>query len=195
MAQPKDAIGGSERSGAQDELFSHPGHLIRRLNQISVSIFLHEAKKYDLTQLQYVSLVVIDSLPGIDQSRLGRAVALDRQTVSTVVHKLIDKGLVRRESRNRKTGALYVTGSGRALYHAMRDRLSVVDEKLLQPLSAPERAVFLSQLARLVTELNVYSRAPQTRIEELNLRPMTKQPAKVNGRKASAVRRGADFAD
>ena len=155
------------RHEVERELFEHPGHLIRRLHQISVSIFLSEATKYDLTQTQYGCLTLVDFYPGIDQSSLGRAVALDRQTVSNLVRRLIQKGLLRREPKNRRNSALFVTGAGKALHHAMRDRLEVVDKTLLSPLNPDEQYIFQKLLTTLVTELNSLSRAPQKGLDDL----------------------------
>jgi DNA-binding MarR family transcriptional regulator len=182
---------------AQRHLFEHPGHLVRRLHQISVSVFLAEAEQYDLTHLQYASLVVVDAYPGIDQRRLGRAVALDRQTVSVVVRRLVEKGLLRREAVDGRKSALFVTGSGKALYRVMRTHLEAVDRKLMSPLSAAERDVFLATLTKLVGELNELSRAPQLDVKEMSgskadaprARAMSRKPRKataaarrVNGR-------------
>jgi DNA-binding MarR family transcriptional regulator len=149
------------------ELIDHPGHLIRRLHQISVSIFLGKAKEYDLTQLQFASLVMIDAYPGIDQSSLGRACALDRQTISTVIRRLIEKNLVLREQKNQRTSALFLTGSGRALCHLMNDRLQDVDSILLAPLGKEEGKAFMKSLTKLVFALNEVSRAPQSGLKQL----------------------------
>jgi MarR family transcriptional regulator, lower aerobic nicotinate degradation pathway regulator len=159
----------SEALRAQGELLAHPGYLIRRLNQISVSIFLNEAKAYDLTHLQYASLVVVDANPGIDQSRLGRIVALDRQTVSTVVRRLVEKGLIRRESKDRRTSAMFVTGAGKALYQVVRARIGSVDKILLGPLSQADQQVLMGYLSKMVNKLNQLSRAPQSDIDGAKL--------------------------
>jgi len=142
-------------------LHQQPGYLIRRLHQISVSVFLMESSHYDLTQLQYVALAVIDAYPGIDQGRLGRAVALDRQTVSTVVRRLVQKGLLSRESKDLRTSALYVTGSGKALHQIMAAKLAGVGDRLLEPLDDSEKRTLLGLIAKVVTAQNSLSRAPQ----------------------------------
>ena len=156
MPKPKEeSIAKSQR-----ELYAHPGHLIRRLNQISVSIFLTEAKEYDLTHIQYASLTVIAANAGIDQSNLGRLVAIDRQTVSTVVRRLCEKGLVRREQKDGRSGALFVTGSAKALIKVLSARLPVVDQLLLEPLSPEEQDIFMELLTKVVNGNNSLSRAP-----------------------------------
>ena len=57
-----------------------PGHLIRRLHQISVSTFTAEtaAEGFDLTQVQYAALFTLRGHPGIDQATLAGLIAYDR---------------------------------------------------------------------------------------------------------------------
>ena len=50
-----------------DLFYSRAGHLIRRLNQISVAIFLEETTVVGLTTVQYAALNIIERKPGIDQ--------------------------------------------------------------------------------------------------------------------------------
>lgn len=147
------------------KLFEQPGHLIRRLHQISTAIFLRESSKYDLTPLQYVALAMIDTFPGIDQRQLGRGAALDRQTTSTVVRRLEEKGLVVRQQKDRRTTALFVTGAGRALHQLMASRLGVVGETLLSPLTPEEQKTFFYVMTKMVTELNKLSRSPQGEVK------------------------------
>jgi MarR family transcriptional regulator, lower aerobic nicotinate degradation pathway regulator len=146
--------------GRQLEIFDKPGHLIRRLHQISTSVFIEEAKDYDLTPVQYASLLAVEFHPGIDQRRLGKAVALDRTTIGNVVQRLADKGLIERRQRNLRASALYVTGAARALIEVMRPRMEIVDDILLKPLTTGERATFMRLLAKLVDVNNGLSRAP-----------------------------------
>ncbi|MGH6989748.1 MAG: MarR family winged helix-turn-helix transcriptional regulator [Stellaceae bacterium] len=145
----------------QLEIFDHPGHLIRRLHQISVSVFLNEAKPYGLTQVQYASLQAIEFYSGIDQRRLGKVVALDRQTVSNVVQRLCEKGLVDRKQKDKRTSALYLTGAAKALLEVMRPRIEVVDQIILAPLAESERTTLMSLLNKLVDLNNALSRAPR----------------------------------
>jgi len=144
------------------EVFNKPGHLIRRLHQISTSIFIEEAKAHDLTPVQYASLIAVELLPGIDQTRLGRFLALDRQTVSNVVRRLEGKRLINRRRRNGRMSALYLTAAARAMIEAVRPRIAKVDAIILQPLTTRERETFMQLLWKLVDFNNARSRAPMT---------------------------------
>jgi DNA-binding MarR family transcriptional regulator len=185
MKTERSADEDAEAIKAQGELLAHPGYLIRRLHQISVSIFLEKAKSYDLTQLQYATLVVVDANPGLDQSRLGKIVALDRQTVSTVVRRLVEKGLLRRESKDRRSSAMYVTGAGKALYQVVRARIGSVDKILLGPLSGADQQVLMSYLTKMVNKLNSLSRAPQSNVDD------TTPPALRAKQTANRIGRGS----
>ena len=50
-----------------------PGHLIRRLHQISVSLFAARMAEagLDLTSVQYAALVTVRENPGLDQATLA----------------------------------------------------------------------------------------------------------------------------
>jgi DNA-binding MarR family transcriptional regulator len=142
------------------KILDHPGHLIRRLHQISVSVFTKAAEEYDVTQVQYAALTVVELLPGVDQSRLGNAVALDRQTISNVVQRLCEKGLLERRQKNKRTNALFLTGASRALLRVVRNKIGKVDDTLLAPLTDRERDQFMKSLRKLVNSNNKLSRAP-----------------------------------
>lgn len=157
-----DALDAIPMSDVEDfhRMFNEPGHLIRRLHQISVSIFLDRIREFEVTQIQYPALLTIEVYPGIDQTRLAKTVALDRTTISNVVNRLLTKGLIRREKRNRRTNALFITGSGRAVLHAVSQRVKSVGDDLLDPLTDDERTDFMRLLGKLVDAKNDLSRAP-----------------------------------
>ena len=94
-----------------------PGHLIRRLQQIAFALFLDQAKAFDFTPVQYAALYAVNNNPGIDQTALCNAVALDRSTIGDVVGRLEKKGLITRRngSADRRTKSLHITAAGRRL--------------------------------------------------------------------------------
>lgn len=143
------------------EPMNHPGHLVRRLHQICVAVFLDAAKEYNLTHVQYATLQAIKRFPDIDQARVGKLVALDRQTVSNVVNRLSQNGLIERKAKDKRTNALQITGAARALIEVMQPRIQTVDEIILGPLSVDERETLMVLLKKLVDSNNELSRAPQ----------------------------------
>ncbi len=154
------------------ELHAAPGHLIRRLQQIAVALFMAETRAYDLTPPQYAVLLAIRENPGFDQTSLANYVALDRSTVADVVERLESKGLVRRKpgTRDRRTKRLELTAAGRKLVAAASPAVSAVQDMILTPLKPAERLVFMSLLRRLVHLNNEHSRAP-LRLNGAEMRP------------------------
>ena len=53
-----------------EELYQRPGFLIRRAQQIAVSLFLEETGELGITNTQYGILMVLKEQPGIDQISL-----------------------------------------------------------------------------------------------------------------------------
>src|SRR5260370_19305678 len=74
------------------------GHLIRRLQQIAVALFVMECEAFDLTPIQYASLTVIREVPDLDATRLSSLVALDRATLAKVIERLEAKAWIVRTS-------------------------------------------------------------------------------------------------
>ncbi|WP_229467582.1 MarR family winged helix-turn-helix transcriptional regulator [Massilia sp. Mn16-1_5] len=147
--------------GAMLDLYNHPGHLLRRAQQISVSIFYDEMGN-ELTPVQYAILSRLAEHPGIDQVSLAGLAAIDTSTGATVCARLEEKGLLERRviPHNRRQRALSITQTGQALLDALVPGAQRLRERLLEPLSVQEQQVFMSLLAKLVHENNEQSRAP-----------------------------------
>lgn len=147
-------------SDGQERMFHRPGHLVRRLHQICVSVFLDEAEDLNLTSLQFAALKGIEKSPGIEQISLARSIAIDRQTASNVLGRLEKRGLIRKHDKDKRTKALFLTPKGKEIIRVMAGRTEKIDELILSPLNKAERAQFLDTLLRLVEANNELSRAP-----------------------------------
>src|SRR2546430_13516707 len=110
--RPHAALEGSVRDNNE-----MPGHLARRFQQIAVAVFLAEVEDagFDLTPVQYAALSAIRSNPGIDQVTLAGLIAYDRTTITGVVDRLVQKGLLVRHasSRDRRARELQITEAGK----------------------------------------------------------------------------------
>jgi DNA-binding MarR family transcriptional regulator len=144
------------------ELYGAPGHLIRRLQQIAVALFLAETRRFDITPVQYAALFSIREQPGLDQTALANVIAFDRSTIANVVERLEAKTLITRKagSADRRTKRLYITPSGRKLLAGAIPAVAKVQDMILAPLAPGERGVFMAMLQRMVDINNSHSRAP-----------------------------------
>ncbi|MGO4407077.1 MarR family winged helix-turn-helix transcriptional regulator [Bosea sp. RAF48] len=142
--------------------YSRAGHLIRRLNQIAVAIFLEETKELGLTTVQYAALDIIAEVPGIDQATLSSMIAFDRTTLVKVLDRLEEKGLITRQrsETDRRKQLLNATPEGKATLKKVIPLIDRCEKRILAPLPHEEREKFLEMLSQVVRVNNVYSRAP-----------------------------------
>src|SRR6202162_2850800 len=145
-----------------DAVYTAPGYLFRRMQQIAVAIFVEECKAHDLTPVQYAALVAIHTHPGIDATRLSAVIAFDRSTLGNVIERLETKGYIERKPsrEDKRTKLLYLTKAGAAL---LRDIIPSVDRaqaRMLQPLKPADRKTLLALLTQLVDLNNEASRVP-----------------------------------
>src|ERR1700709_1938512 len=110
-----------------DAVYTAPGYLFRRMQQIAVAIFVEECRAYDLTPVQYAALVTIQTHPGIDATRLSAVIAFERSTLGSVIERLETKAyIVRRPSAGEiRIKLLHLTKSGATL---LRDIMPSVDQ-------------------------------------------------------------------
>jgi DNA-binding MarR family transcriptional regulator len=145
-------------------IYTMPGHLIRRLQQISVSIFAEgmKAEGIDLTSPQFAALTILEENPGIDQATLAGMIALDRPTIGGVVERLAGKGLVERRTSetDRRAKQLNLTSAGKDMVKRMRPLVVASQAKILDGLSDDEKAQFTAIADKITRLHNDQSRAP-----------------------------------
>lgn len=56
---------------AKQVLWSRPGYLVRRLNQIHYALFYEECKTQNVTPVQYGVLTALSLSPWLDQTAIG----------------------------------------------------------------------------------------------------------------------------
>ena len=145
-----------------DAVYTAPGYLFRRMQQIAVALFVEECKEYDLTPVQYAAMVAIHTHPGIDATRLSAVIAFDRSTLGSVIERLQIKSLIERRPApdDKRVKLLYLTKPGTAV---LRDIMPLVDraqQRMLQPLKPADRKTLLALMTQLVDLNNEASRVP-----------------------------------
>lgn len=127
------------------------GHLIRRLQQQANQIFVQrtQAAGFDLTPIQFAALDAVHANPATDQARVAEMIAYDRATIGGVIDRLEQKGWIRRvvSERDRRARELSLTAEGERIRSAVLPVVQELQQDILHPLNAEERASFL-QLAR-----------------------------------------------
>lgn len=144
------------------DIYGKPGHLIRRLQQIAVAVFVSRTQDFDVTPVQYSALLALRNHPGVDQTTLMQIIAFDRSTIGEVVTRLVRKGLIKRTvgKKDRRTRRLRLTPAGRRLLTRMKPVNEQVQQLILAPLSPTERAQFVRLMRKVADLNNERSRAP-----------------------------------
>jgi DNA-binding MarR family transcriptional regulator len=95
-------------------------------------------------------LFLVEANPGVTQSRLARAVGLDRSTLVGVLHALEARDLVeRRRGEDRRTNGLWLTRPGRSLVASLKTRIKAHERRVAARLSLAERAQLIALLEKL----------------------------------------------
>ncbi|MCV2880808.1 MarR family winged helix-turn-helix transcriptional regulator [Actibacterium sp. XHP0104] len=146
------------------EIYNMPGHYIRRLHQISVSVFADRVARagHALTPVQFAAISAIASNPGIDQATLSGLIAYDRVTIGGVIDRLEQKGLVRREisERDRRAKVLHLTEIGLDEFEQVKVVVQSLQREVLSGLTPEEQETLLQLMRKAAEAGNKLSRAP-----------------------------------
>ena len=145
-----------------DAVYTKPGYLFRRMQQIAVAIFVEECRAYDLTPVQYAALVAIRTHPGIDATRLSAVIAFDRSTLGNVIERLEAKLYIERKPapEDKRVKLLYLTKAGTGLLRHIMPSVDRAQARMLQPLKPADRKTLLALMTQLVDLNNEASRVP-----------------------------------
>jgi DNA-binding MarR family transcriptional regulator len=151
MARSRAAEEAEERTEAEPNrgrLLGLLGYFLRRADVFTFQSFNAHMAEDRISPGQLGVLLMCEANPGINQTRLGKALGIDR---STLVAMLEGRGLVARtpSATDRRSHALRLTRQGEAFLKAMQPRLARHEAELVRNLSAAERRLLMDLLARI----------------------------------------------
>jgi DNA-binding MarR family transcriptional regulator len=135
-----------------NDFSSMPGHLIRRIHQISMAIFAEECATSGLTSVQFAALAAIRETPDVDATRLSSLIAFDRSTLGDVLERLEAKGWIVRgpSAHDKRIKLVRLSPAGRKVLDDVEPDVRRVQQRLLEPLDPGERDEMMRLLARLI---------------------------------------------
>lgn len=140
------------QGGAGSASSKMPGHLIRRLHQISTQVFARRVQEagFDLTPVQFATLDALRHNPMADQATIADFIAKDRATVGAVVDRLEQKGLVARviSSRDKRAREVSLTDEGEATISALMPVVERLQKEILPGLDDTEYRQFIDLAAK-----------------------------------------------
>ncbi len=151
-------------SSKQDytDLSSRPGHLIRRLHQIHVALFLEECRAFNLTPVQFGVLTVLKDGRASDQVSIAIKIGVDRNTAADVIRRLASRGLLERPSNpsDKRTKLAKITAEGARIVELVEPCMINAQTRLIGPFSDDEYQQFMGLMDKLIQANDHSSRAP-----------------------------------
>jgi MarR family transcriptional regulator, temperature-dependent positive regulator of motility len=123
------------------------GHLIRRSHQRVAALYSMEIG-HDLPSPQFSVLLTVGKNPGLAQIDLINLIGMDRSTVSSLVQRLVRKGMLtrRRYKNNRRADALFITERGVAAVEAAIPGARRVHRRILKIIPPRRLPAFVEAL-------------------------------------------------
>ena len=142
-----------ERAVAVGRLESSPIQLLHRVCQCADNIFYREIGWGALTPRQYAILVTVSHNEGLNQMHLVEKTGIDRSTMSDVLYRMSEKGLLHRQRtmEDLRAYAVKLTKEGWRVLESADPLARLVDEKMLAALPGRQRKKqFIHDLNTLV---------------------------------------------
>lgn len=133
-----------------------PGHLIRRLHQISSQIFQHQIQKagYDVTSVQFAAMAALNANPAIEQAQIASMIEYDRATIGGVIDRLEQKGYIVRtvSKRDRRAREVCLSDEGTRMYNLICPIVSSLQTEILENLTLDERKQLMTLIQKIVQQ-------------------------------------------
>ena len=154
----------TQRKPDFDNLSDRPGHVIRRMHQIHVSLFLEECADYNLTPVQFGVLTVLLDGKVRDQVTIAKMIGVDRNTAADVIRRLARRDLLERPDNlaDKRTKLAKITATGKHLVEQVQPGMINAQERLISPLNNDEYQRFMELSQKLISANDHSSRAPWT---------------------------------
>jgi DNA-binding MarR family transcriptional regulator len=121
-----------------------PGHLLRRCHQRSEELFTAAVGTDGPTRQQIAVLVTVCQRPGASQAELVSLTGIDKNTLTHMIGRLIERGLLqrRRAEGDARTNAITATPAAIRLLEEVMPVVRRVQDQILEPLPADLRDLF-----------------------------------------------------
>jgi DNA-binding MarR family transcriptional regulator len=147
-AAPDDQTDRADRGKLKDLL----GYHLRRAEVFTFQDFTAALAADGISPGQLGVLFMVQANAGINQTRVGKALGIDRSTLVSIIDSLEGRGLVARNPSptDRRSHALALTTKGGRFLEDLAPRLAAHEASLARNLSAAERRSLIDLLRRVV---------------------------------------------
>lgn len=132
-----------------------PGHLLRRCHQRSEELFTAAVGKAGPTRQQIAVLVTACQHPEASQADLVQMTGIDKNTLTQMINRLVDRGLLQRErtEHDARTNKITATPAAVRLLERVLPDVGRVQDEILEPLPEDLRPLF-KRCLRLISGLD-----------------------------------------
>lgn len=147
---PPTAMDASEDALLDLERFV-PYQLSVLSNVVSQEIAEAYGERFGLAVTEWRIIAVLGRFPGLSAVGVAERSAMDKVAVSRAVARLLERGLLHRETHgdDRRRSVLELSQAGRQVYAEVAPLALAYERELLSPLSEDERVQFSRMLERL----------------------------------------------
>lgn len=128
------------------------GYHLRRADAFTFQSFGAALADDEISPGQLGVLLLVQSNPGINQTRAGRTLGIDRSTLVSIIDGLESRGLLERtpSPTDRRSHALMLTAIGSRFLTDIRPRLDGHEQEVARNLSDAERRTLIGLLEKIV---------------------------------------------
>lgn len=123
------------------------GYVLRRAQLVVFQDFFAAFAPFDIRPAQFAVLTVIERNPGMTQSQVAEALGIKRTNFVGLLDALETRGLAeRREARDKRSYALYLTADGTALMRKLRPVLKAHESRMIAKVGEDGREALIALL-------------------------------------------------
>ncbi len=128
------------------------GYHMRRADAFTFQSFGAAFKNAGISPGQLGVLLLVQANPGINQTRAGKALGIDRSTLVSIIDALEGRGFLERRPSptDRRSHALMLTAGGGEFLSETRHRLDAHEQEVARNLSSSERERLIALLQKIV---------------------------------------------
>jgi DNA-binding MarR family transcriptional regulator len=130
------------------------GYHLRRAHVATFQNFAKVLDDWNISPGQVGVLALVRANSGINQTRIGNALGIDRSTLVAVIDRLEERKLIARtpSPTDRRSHALVLTEAGERYLAELLPQVHEHERQIASKLSAEERATLIELLSRVGTE-------------------------------------------
>lgn len=127
------------------------GYQLRKAQVAAYQNFAEVLDSQNISPGQVGVLLLVRANPGVNQTRVGNALGIDRSTLVAVIDRLEERALIARtpSPKDRRSHALMLTPAGEAYLETMLPRLREHERQIATGLSDDERRTLIALLSRV----------------------------------------------